>query len=154
MPHNTVMFSKADVKTSSHVDRDSVVNGSCLKTVVKGGLSDWRCWAVWLPLWLDHCISLWCGLGPKYLRQVLRRCLNDRNAQTCTASLMNVMLVNVWYLLRWNEPAELITVVIRSWCLVSLMLWYDSHWSTSLFFELCVSLLSLNSFAYSFPSNS
>ena len=37
MPHNTVMFSKADVKTSSHVDRDSVVNGSCLKTVSMAG---------------------------------------------------------------------------------------------------------------------
>ena len=162
MPHKTAMFNKAKVKTSSLLDRDGEVNGSCfnplnselnpichllalleahhilhisrirVKIVVIGGFTDWRCWAVWLPLWLGHCVTLKFRLGPKCLRHVLRRCLNDRNPPTCTASLMNVRLVTVCYALRWNEPAELITVVNRSWCWVSLMMWYDSHWSTSL----------------------
>jgi hypothetical protein len=133
MPHKTRLFSKADVKTFSLIDRDSVVNGSCFVLVISGRLTDWRCWAVRLSLWLGHCIILQCRLGPKFLRHVLRRCLNDRNPPTCTASLLNVMLVTVCYLLRWNEPAELITVVNRSRCWVSLMMRYDSRWSTSPF---------------------
>jgi len=102
MFHKTVMFSKADEKTSSLLDRDRVVNGRCLKSVVSGGLTYWRCCAVWLPLWLGHCITLQWRLGPKYLHHVLRRCLNVRNTPTCIATLLNVMLVTVCYLLRLN----------------------------------------------------
>lgn len=57
MPHKIVMFSKTDVKTSSLIDRDSVVNGSCRKIVVRAGLpigdvepSDCHCNSVTLSL--------------------------------------------------------------------------------------------------------
>jgi hypothetical protein len=46
----------------------------------------------------------------------LRRCVTVRNRPTCTASLLNAVLVSVslCYLVGWNEPAELVTVVNRS----------------------------------------
>ena len=74
MPHKTVMFSKADVKTSSLVDRDSVVSESCLKDC-----GQWRTFRLVMLSRLTVAVTgsvyhFAVRLGPKYLRHVLRRC--------------------------------------------------------------------------------
>jgi hypothetical protein len=124
--------------------------------VVSGGLSGWRCWVAWLPLWLGHFIHLQWILGRKYLRHVRSRIFNARNPPTCIATLLNAVLFTVCCLSRWNESAELIIVVntSRSWCWVSLMMRCDSPWSYSLRLCFVSRFFSLTSFVYSSLSHS